>query len=514
MTPVLTIAQMRSIDEAAIGNDLHIGYSYMLKAGMGLYLAARELLPDPSGGEIAVVCGKGNNGGDGYVAARLLCEAGYRVMCYSLCATDELRGEAKNAFDEYAGRKGNVLVPDDAGELSFSGRYRLIIDAMLGTGARGDPHGLCAMAIDAINSSGLPVLAVDIPSGLDADTGVPNTPCVRATFTVALGFPKIGQYWYPGRELLGRLRVHDLGYPDEIVQAEKCACVVPEPHGLSKLLPRRKPAGSKFDHGLALLVCGSRGMTGSAVLASIAAMRTGCGMTHLAAASSIVEPLSNCLTETVVHPLAETAAGSPGLAALPRIRELAPRMQALCIGPGISHEPETSALVREVIATVPLPTVLDADGINAFKGEVEALRQHAGDLVLTPHRGEWQRLFGELPSSPAAIIDAVRSVAARFQVTVLLKGSPGVLVDPRGRAVVLPFGNSALAKAGTGDVLCGMIVSLVAQGASVTDAAILGAYLHGEAGVRASRTLGEYSVLAGDVAENIPQVIVELLAQR
>jgi hydroxyethylthiazole kinase-like uncharacterized protein yjeF len=514
MIPVLTVEQIRAVDEASFGNDRHTGYSYMLKAGMGLYLAARRMAPDPALGEIAVVCGKGNNGGDGYVVARLLIEAGYRVMCYSLCDTGELQREAKSAFDEYIGRKGNVMVLENAGDLSVAGRYRMIVDAMLGTGAKGDPHGLCAMAIRSINESRLPVLAVDIPSGLDADTGIPNTPCVRATVTVALGFPKIGQYWHPGREHIGRLVVYDLGYPDEIVEGQNIACVVPDQQALRELLPSRKPAGSKFDHGLALLVCGSRGMTGSAVLASMAAMRTGCGMAHLAAGESIVPALAGKLIETVLHPIVETAAGTPGLRALPRIRELAERMQALCIGPGISHEKETSTLVREVVASIGLPTILDADGINAFRDDPAALGRHAGDLLLTPHRGEWARLFGDLPASPAAQIDAVCSVAERYRVTVLLKGSPGIVAGPQKRAVLLPFGNSALAKAGTGDVLSGIIVSLIAQGASVTDAAILGAYLHGEAGICAGITLSEYSVVASDVVENIPQAIKKLLEQR
>jgi ADP-dependent NAD(P)H-hydrate dehydratase / NAD(P)H-hydrate epimerase len=512
MIPVVTVAQMRAIDESAIGGNLTTGYSYMLKAGMGLFDAAREIVPDSAHGEIAVICGKGNNGGDGWVVARLLVDAGYRVMCFSLCDVDDLKNEAKLAFSEYAVRKGNYLVLDDASTLANLPHYALIIDAMLGTGSKGDPHGLCATAIEAINGSGVPVLAVDTPSGLNNDNGVPANPCVNASVTVTMGFPKIGLYFYPGKKHAGKLIVKDLGYPDEIVNVKKLSLFIPTPERLRQLLPPRKPAGSKFDHGLALLVCGSRGMTGSATLVAEAALRTGCGMTHLAAPESIVPILSCKLTETVIHPLPETDRGTPGEGAFPEIVDLAKSMQALCIGPGISHTEETGALVRRLIAVCPLPAILDADGINAYKGRAQELSMHAGDLCITPHRGEWERLFGNLPVEPVALVQAVREKAADYRCTILLKGNPTVVAGPDGSCWILPYGNSALAKAGSGDVLSGIIVSLIAQGASCTNAAILGAYIHGESGVVLSERMGEYSVLPSDIAGAIAEVMKELSA--
>ncbi|MBN2038201.1 MAG: NAD(P)H-hydrate dehydratase [Chitinispirillaceae bacterium] len=511
MIPVVTTAQMRAIDEAAIGRDLNTGYSYMLKAGMGLFLTIKDMLPGTGCGEIAVVCGKGNNGGDGYVVARLLHEAGYRVMCYSLCDTALLAGEAKRAFDEYIMGKGNILVLDDAGDLTALSRYALIVDAMLGTGARNDPHGLCALAIGAINGSGVRVVAVDTPSGLDCDTGRPGTPCVKASVTVTMGFPKIGLYFYPGREYAGRVVVHELGYPDEIVQAKRLAISVPVAGKLREFLPPRKPAGSKFDHGLALLVCGSRGMAGAATLVSKAAMRTGCGMTHCAAPASLVHVLSQKLTETVLHPVPETSDGTPSRQAGKEIMELASSMQAVCVGPGISHHEETSALVRDLVAKLSEPLLLDADGINAFKGHVEELSRHTCDLVITPHRGEWQRLFGELSEQPIEVITRLKEVAARYRMTVLLKGNPTIVADHEQEACILPFGNSGLAKAGSGDVLSGIIVSLMAQGAPVRSSAILGAYLHSEAGSFVARTIGEYSVIPSDVVNAIYRGIQTLL---
>lgn len=511
MIPVLTVSRMRSIDDAAIGNDQAMGYSFMLKAGTGLFEAARTFVPDVKDGEIVVVCGKGNNGGDGYVAARLLLEAGYRVRCFSLCKTEELKGEARRAFDEYIGCKGTFLVLDDAAGFTNlpQSQCGLIIDAMLGTGAQGNPRGIYAAAIDAINESGIPVLAADTPSGLDSDTGIPGTPCIKAAMTVAMGYPKIGQYFYPGRDYTGKLVIQDLGYPDRLLET-KSGLFSPTPADLRGLLPRRKPAGSKFDHGLALLICGSRGMTGSATLVARAALRSGCGMTHLAAPESVVSTLSRRLIETVIHPIPETPAGTPSLAALEKLISIAGTMQAVCMGPGISHENETCGLVRGLVSGCKQPVVLDADGLNAYKGRADELKSHTGELIITPHRGEWQRLFGELPPKPVAMIDRLKEKAMGFGMTVLLKGNPTIVADQGGNAYILPFGNSALAKAGSGDVLSGIIVSLLAQGASAVHAAVLGAAIHGEAGTLAGRKLGEYSVIASDVVKAIPRVIKKL----
>ncbi|MBN2188209.1 MAG: NAD(P)H-hydrate dehydratase [Chitinispirillaceae bacterium] len=509
MISVVTVAQMRAIDKAAIGGDRKKGYAYMLRAGAGIFRSARDILPDVKDGSVAVVCGKGNNGGDGYVAARLLLEDGYRVQCFSLCSTDELAGEAKLAFDAYAGQKGKTLVLKDAAVLSRLPGCVLVIDAMLGTGAQGHPRGIYASAIAAIHKSGIPVIAADTPSGLDCDTGVPGRPCIKAALTVTMGFPKIGQFFYPGRGHVGELVIQELGYPKGLLKGNDI--FFPSRTDLRRLLPRRKPAGSKIDHGCALLVCGSRGMTGSAALACMAALRTGCGMTHLAAPGSVVQALSRRLIETVIHPLPETPAGTPALAAFEKLRNIAGSMRAVCIGPGISHEEETSALVREFVSKCGLPLVLDADGINAYKDRADELKARRGELVMTPHRGEWERLFGKLPPEPAAVIDRLKETAAALGVTMLLKGNPTMVADRGGKAYVLPFGNSALAKAGSGDVLSGIIVSLLAQGASPVHAAVLGAAIHGEAGTLASKKLTEYSVIAGDVVKAIPKAIRGLL---
>ncbi len=514
MVPVLNVTQMRAIDQAAIRGNPRAGFGYMLKAAMGVFEAVRAHIPDPTEGDIAIVCGKGNNGGDGYVAGALLMDAGYRTMVFGLYGRDALSGEAIMAFDEYAIRSGNVLVLNDAEELNQLSRYRLIIDAVLGSGIQGNPRGSAARAIAAINNAGRPVLAVDTPSGLDNDTGAPGAPCVRASTTVAMGFPKIGTFFYPARDFVGECTIRDLGYPEEIVAEKHCSIFLPEQSDFASLLPPRKPAGSKMDHGLALTVCGSHGMYGAATLTCLAAMRSGCGMVHAAVPHEAVETLATKLTEVVLHPIAQTPQGSAAEAAFDTIMGLSGRMQCACIGPGLSHAPQTSALVRKLVSELACPLVLDADGINAFKGRAGDLAGHQAPLVITPHAGEWARLFGELPDDPGELFVALKDAAAQYRMTVLLKGNPTLVAEPGGNAYVLPVGNSGMASAGAGDVLTGIITALVAQGTSVTVAALLGAYLHGYAGDRAAERLGPYSMVASDLIDNLHLGFMHLMNNR
>jgi ADP-dependent NAD(P)H-hydrate dehydratase / NAD(P)H-hydrate epimerase len=507
MIPVLTVSQMRKIDEQSVGKDPAVGFTYMMKAGEGLLDAVKELVPDPKQGDVAIICGKGNNGGDGFTVGKLLIEAGYTVMCYTLCQPEELKGEAKIAFEKYDGIEGNLLVLDDVADLEALSKCCLIIDAILGTGIKGDPHGVSAEVIEAINGAGVRILSVDTPSGLDNDIGLAGHPCVNATMTVTMGFPKIGSFFYPGRSHVGSLRVKTLGYPHTIVEKNSSCVFLPEHDEIKKMLPLRKPAGSKFDHGVCLMVSGSLGMTGSAALASLSALRTGCGMVHLASPESAIPVLATKLTEVVLHGIQETKSGTPSFAAAEFLLEKSRDCQALCIGPGLSHEEETCRLVRHLVAGSTIPVVLDADGINAFKGKNRELKNHPAPLVITPHGGEWSRLFGGLPPHPIEVANALRKTAKEYDMTILYKGNPTIIAVPSGSAFLSPYGNSGMATAGCGDVLSGIITSLIAQGAPVPDAAVLGAFIHGTAGNAARDACGEYSMIAGDVIENIYTVM-------
>ncbi len=514
MLPLLTVAQMREIDRRAIGGDAAVGYGYMLKAGMGLVDAVRAHAPSPSNHSIAVVCGKGNNGGDGYVAGAMLMDAGYRVMVFGLYYREELSGEAVMAFDEYASRRGTLMHVTDAEELGRLSSFDVVVDAVLGTGIQGPPRGLAASAIEAINSAGRPVVSADTPSGLDNDTGTPGPSCVRAAMTVTMGFPKLGACFYPGRELTGTLVVKDLGYPEDVVEQCHGRVHLPVREDMGRMLPPRKPAGSKYGHGLVLSLAGSAGMLGAATLVSAGALRSGCGMVHAAVPEGLLEALSMKMTEPVLHAVPQTETGSIAEDALERLLDMSTRMQCAVVGPGLSRHQSTAALVRAFVKQCPCPVVLDADGLNAWRECPERLAEHAAPLLLTPHAGEWNRLFGPMPSEPAGIVEQLRVRARACSAVVLFKGSPTIVAVPQGDVFVVTAGTSALATAGSGDVLAGVIAALVAQGAALTDAAVLGAWLHGRAGAIAAETRTEYGVVASDVAVTIPSAISELVTPR
>jgi NAD(P)H-hydrate epimerase len=511
LIPILTTGQMRAIDADAIGGDPSVGYSYMSKAGAAVVEELNAAMSHLSRQPVAILCGKGNNGGDGYVVGRLLQAQGWAVECFGVCGGDSLSGEAAIAFREFVSAKGTFTLLHSAPDPAAFGKFGLIVDALLGTGTKGDPRGLIAELIDFINAVGKPVVAIDTPSGLDNDAGLPGSPTVKAALTVTLGFPKIGQLFYPGREYTGELRIRSLGYPAEVVDRHRSAIGLPSRAVLRALLPRRKPAGSKFDHGLALLVCGSKGMAGSATLASQACLRSGCGMVHLASPEAAASVLQVKSLEPVIHSLPQTAEGSLAAAATDSIMELSRRMQAALIGPGLSHQAETVGVVRHLVASLSVPMVLDADGLNAFKGEGGLLKNRQAEIVITPHAGEWERLFGPVAGSPVDRLAAISAIAAEHNLCVVYKGSPTIVVGSTGQAAVVPLGNSGMATAGSGDVLAGLIAGLIAQGCSSSfEAALLGVCIHGLSGEAASRQLGEHGMIAGDLLTRIPEVIRDL----
>lgn len=510
MIPVVSTTQMREIDRRAINGNIITGYSYMLKAGMGLFDVINDLNLKRESDEIAIVCGKGNNGGDGYVVGGMLFDKGYQVMCFGLCEGSDLSGEARIAYEEYVGKDGSFFHINDAADLEGFSRYSIIIDALLGTGTRGDPRGIYAEIIRLINSSNKIVISVDTPSGLDNDTGQPSSPAISAHHTVTMGFPKIGQFFYPGRKLIGQLCIKNLGYPIEIVEQETMGVFLPTLTDCQQWVPQRHAEGSKFDHGQVLIIGGSRGMTGSAALSANAALRSGCGMVHCAIPESILPVLATKVTETVLHVIAETTAATPSLKSAETIIRLAQNMQAVLIGPGISHHQETVKLVRQIVSELSLPVVLDADGINAYKGKTEDLKDHKQELIITPHVKEWERLFGVLPSNPLDKIHCLGKKAQEYSMTIVFKGNPTLIVNHKGKAYILPVGNSGMATAGSGDVLSGIITALIAQGCVVQEAALVGVAIHGLAGEEVSAEKGEYSVIASDIINNISGVFNRL----
>ncbi|MGL1902103.1 MAG: NAD(P)H-hydrate dehydratase [Fibrobacterales bacterium] len=507
MAEVVTVSEMQGIDAAAIDGDYAVGYHYMKRAGEALYAKSLEIIADNGlEGTVDIFCGKGNNGGDGFVLAALLKEKGVGVRCYSVAAGGKLMGEAAQAFKDAIDVGVDVLPMDPEVIVESFVDTCLIIDALLGTGMKGNPKAPLDQVIGYINNSGILILSVDSPSGVNNERGIPGDPCVEADYTVTMGFAKVGSLFYPLRDYYGELTIADLTYPEDIVEQESAARYVID-DTILEMVPLRTPWGDKVDHGVVLVLAGSKGMLGAATLASQAALRTGCGMVHLAAPDSAIDTLSIKLTEPVLHGLPQTEAGTLSLKGLSTIREYAEKASALCIGPGLSTHPETAQLVKALVKTVNIGLVIDADGLNALADSVDVLKEARADIVLTPHAEEYRRLFGKLPIGIEEKVDAIQATAEKYDITIVYKGYPTIVATPDS-VYFNPYGNSGMATAGSGDVLSGVITSLIAQGCSVKEAALLGTYIHTTAGDVAAEELSEYSMIASDIVDAISQVMV------
>ncbi|MEI8191200.1 MAG: NAD(P)H-hydrate dehydratase, partial [candidate division NC10 bacterium] len=384
----------------------------------------------------------------------------------------------------------------------------LVVDALLGTGARGSARGILAEIITLVNQAGRPVAAVDIPSGLGADLPDPLGPAIRATLTVTFAHLKPSLVLYPAAGYAGLVRVVDIGIPGSLGPDGAPDMALLEPGDVAPAFPPRDPTAHKGSFGHVLVVAGSVGKTGAAVLAALAAQRSGAGLVTLAAPASLNPILEMKLTEVMTEPLPETDGHTIGLDALEPLLRLAEGKTAVAIGPGLGTHPATQQLVRALLARLRLPMVVDADGLNALAGEPESLGQAAGPLVLTPHPGEYARLLG-VPRSEmlADRIRLVRETAARFRLTLVLKMARTLVADSHGTLAVVPTGNPGMATGGTGDVLTGLIAGLIAQGIAPAESARAGAYLHGLAGDLAAGRLGQEAMLAGDLLESVPEAI-------
>ena len=516
---VATPEQMRQIDARAIGGNRQRGLELMERAGQAVAEKAAEMLGSAPIGRrqrVCILCGPGNNGGDGLVAARLLSEKGRTPEIFLLGRQGELKGDARTNLGRLkkAGLKVREIV-SRAGleELRASlGQAGLAVDALFGTGFHGPAQKLSAEAIETLNRSGTLALAVDIPSGVDGLTGKAEGPAVRAAATVTMGLLKTGLLFTPGRELSGQVTTADIGLPPEAVTAQGIGICLCHPAGLKEWLPGRRPDAHKGDCGKVLVLAGSAGMAGAACLAAEAALRSGAGLVYLGVPESLVDLVQVKLTEAVVLPLAETRSRSLALMSLERILKAAQRCQAVALGPGLSNHPETAELACEIVRQVAGPLVLDADGINALAGHPESLRSAPGELVLTPHHAELSSLSGvpagQIRSDP---LGQAREATGRFGHPVVLKGAPTVTAVPDGRVWINPSGNAGMATAGSGDVLTGLVAGLLAQGMAPERAAVLGVYLHGLAGDLAAEEMTQYCLLAGDILRHLPGAFKTLM---
>jgi hydroxyethylthiazole kinase-like uncharacterized protein yjeF len=470
--------------------------------------AAREVAGGAYGRRAVVVCGKGNNGGDGLVAARQLGRWGVRTTVVLLEDPDELRepaaGNARRLADVGSVR---VRTFDERGLRRELARADVAVDAIFGTGFRGMPEDEWASAIAGVNEAEAPAVAVDIPSGVNGATGVVEGEAVRAELTVAFGAPKLGTVVMPGAEYAGIVRVVDIGFPQELMRAHAW---LTEPEDVASWLPRRDSDTHKRASGVLVVVGGSRGMTGAPRLIATAAGRVGAGLVTVASPEGSLPQIQAGLTEPTFLPLPETAEGTVTAEAAEPLLERLRTADAIAIGPGLTTNEQTVTFVREVVRRSPVPIVLDADGLNAFSGDGSALARRASEAVLTPHVGEFTRLTGVKARDLDADRPAhVRALASQAEAVVLLKGSRTLIAEPQGRLLVNATGSPILATAGTGDVLTGMIGGLLARGVGPAESAAAAAYLHGLAGLFAGRDLGEGAV-AGDVLDRVADAVAHV----
>jgi NAD(P)H-hydrate epimerase len=512
MMKILTAGQMREIDRRAFDEFGIPGVILMENAGIGVVgemCHRHEHLTDE---RIVIVCGRGNNGGDGFVVARHLFNLGVRPKIFLLAGKNEVRGDAALNLG-IAVRLGldvvEIISAADRSRLKKELRKAMIIvDAIFGTGLSKPAEGLAAAVIEDINAAPGKKVAVDLPSGLSSDSFNVIGPAVRANLTIALGAPKIAHIFPPADEYVGKLVVADISLPPVLFASPDLTLRQPEPDEVFPYFRPRPKDGHKGTFGHVLVLAGSRGKTGAAILTGKAAYRSGAGLVTIATPSSCVPTIARGMAELMTEPLSETKEGTVAEAALPRLTELLSGKDVLVVGPGLSTHPETAGLVRKLLPKVRMQTVIDADGLNILDGHLDVLKKMARPPVLTPHPGEFGRLLGlsvsEVMNDRLALVSRF---AAEHRVILVLKGYRTLVAHPDGRVSVNPTGNPGMGTGGSGDVLSGILGALLAAEKDTFGATVAAVYLHGEAGDVAAHHLGQRALVAGDMIKYLPLAV-------
>jgi NAD(P)H-hydrate epimerase len=506
---IVTGAGMRLLDERATLEFGIPGIVLMENAGLRVAEAVRNFLRCR---RITVLAGRGNNGGDGLVAARHL-RREMDVSVWLAAPPAAFQGDALTNLNILQRLGADCRVADSetvlkalAAELS---QTDLVVDALLGTGLARRPESPYAEIIRLVNASGAPVLAVDIPSGVCADSGRVAGEAVRADITITFALPKLGLLLFPGASCTGRLEVADIGIPEQLLSGHGLCLLTRE--AARRLLPYREPDGHKGSFGRVLLVAGSAGMSGAAVLAARSALRGGAGAVTAALPQAILTQVTVQVPEAITLALPETKRGTIAPEALDGLRRQWTECNVVAVGPGLSDDEEIVPVLAGVLQECPQPLVLDADALNLLAQYPAAFRECTAATVLTPHPGEAARLLGcDTAAVQADRPAAARELALRYQCVVVLKGAHTLVAGPGEPVTLNVTGNSGMATAGSGDVLTGLLAALLAQRLSPFDAASLAVYLHGLAGDLAASGKGEAGLLAGDIVESLPQAYLEL----
>ncbi|MBI5192153.1 MAG: NAD(P)H-hydrate dehydratase [Nitrospirae bacterium] len=568
---IATAQQMRNIDKRAADKYCIPSLLLMENAAHGILRIIEENYGPIKGRKITIVCGKGNNGGDGLAVARLLHNRDAVVQVILLTNIEgnpplfsrggmggvflsELKGDAETNLNIALKMGINIAIPSPlAGELqlnsyqipppSFAGGGRrgdkgegdsfssnissydiwavrnslnhsyLIIDAIFGTGLSAHVKEEHLEIIELINDSGRPVISVDIPTGINSDTGEVMGDAVKADATITFAIPKRGHFLYPGSELTGRLHIVDISIPEQAIEEEGICLNLLTEDDMTRLIPDRLPNSHKGSFGHVLVIAGSLGKGGAAAMTSLSCLKTGAGLVTLATPESVQPVIAGRIMEAMTCPLPETDEHTIGFQAIEKITEIAKDKDVVAIGPGLTTNGETVEVIRKIINELNVPVVIDADGINAFISATELLKNRKTFTILTPHPGEMAGLTGKSSSDiQKDRIGIARDFAINYGIILILKGAHTIIAEPSGTVYINPTGNPGMATAGTGDALTGIIAGLIAQNIDISSAVRLGVYLHGLAGDIAAKEKGMQGMIAGDLIERIPEAIRQLKA--
>lgn len=515
---LVTAHQMQTIDKTTIEEFGIPGQVLMENAARGAVEMLFKVCPDVYSQKVCILAGRGNNGGDAFVMARYLMEKKVKTSTFLLSSKEKVTGDAKAnlvLLEKLAAANSEDGVIEITSLDSFIkykemiSAHTLFVDGILGTGLNSDVRGVFKEVIETINSLPQPVFSIDIPSGLNADTGQVMGVSIKAVATATFGFAKTGHMLYPGKELTGTLEVIDIGIPGFIARKENICTHLIEESTIKSMFKPRTPQSHKGTYGHLLIVAGSTGKSGAAALASNAAMACGAGLVTLAVPESINSIMEVKVTEPMTFPLPESSKGHISHTALNIIlKELVADKKVVAAGPGIGMDESTIKLVHDMVEQITLPMVLDADALNAIAINPYVLKNRKNTTILTPHPGEMARLTGKSTKEVQKNrIGIATQFAGEFNVIVVLKGASTIVALPDGSAHICPTGNPGMASGGMGDVLTGMIAGLSAQGFTPSEAAIAGVYLHGlSADIIASKR-GWSGFVASDIIQIIPETI-------
>ncbi len=513
MFPVVTAEQMQAIDRQAIDGFAIPGITLMENAGIGVVHELQKRFPDLHQKKIFIFCGMGNNGGDGFVIARHLANLGSEVTVLSAGKLSELKGDA--GINANSARNIGIQV-DELGSKHLNRHDHklrhcdIIIDAVFGTGLNKPVSGFMEKVIDKINQFEKFVVSVDINSGVDSDSGQLMGPHVKSDLTLALAYYKQSHLLHPSAGVMKEIRLIDIGIPAKACESQNIQVHQSEEKDIKSYFQKRNPNSHKGDYGHVLVLAGSRGKSGAAGLTALAVLRAGAGLCTLALPDSsqkAVHPM-----EVMTVPLPETTSGTLSLKAKESILNLLEGKSAVAVGPGISTDPETVALIGEILPQIQCPLVLDADALNALSLHKDWLEKLKPETVLTPHPKEMSRLTG-MPTEEIQKnrITTASKFSSNHSLTLILKGSPSLIALADGSLVINPTGNAGMATGGSGDVLTGIIAGLMAQGFSTAQASIAGAYIHGEAGDYFAESESQTTLIAGDLLRCLPETLKRIL---